>query len=67
MKITQLIEKLEQLKNEHGDLPVYVVEEHEYWGDLYNKLDDYGVRVQDAVPINGPKRSEVEKALIINY
>lgn len=41
MKISELIEELEKIKEEHGDLPVKAWEYDEYDGDYYLNDVDY--------------------------
>jgi len=54
MKISELIEKLEIIKNKEGDLNVCTSEDHEYWGRIESYLADYDIRVSDAQP-NSPQ------------
>ena len=39
MKVSELIERLQKIKDEHGDLPVYITWE---WTELIRKVDYYG-------------------------
>lgn len=41
MKISEFIEELEKIKEEHGDLPVKAWEYDEHYGDYYLDEIDY--------------------------
>lgn len=43
MKISQLIEKLEKIKEIEGDIEVANEEDHEYWGSIYHPLTEVTV------------------------
>lgn len=66
MKISELISKLEEIKKEHGDLPVCVSEPHEYWGSIQSHLTDHNMSIEHAQP-DGPKSGKSEKAVIFEY
>jgi len=64
MRITELIERLEQIKDEEGDLIVCTSEPHEYWGTLHQELDKYNVCVNPNAQPKGPKSGETERAVV---
>ena len=62
MKLSQLIEELEKLKEQHGDLNVCTSHEHEYWGNVDSHLTYVSVR--NAQP-EGPKSGKIEMCVVI--
>ena len=66
MKISQLIVKLEEIKNKEGDLNVCISESHDYWGSIQSHLTDYNMDINQAQP-DGPKSGKSEKSLIFKY
>lgn len=67
MKISELIAKLEEIKNKEGDLNVCVSESHEYWGSVQSYLTDYKMTVTEHAQPNGPKSGKYEKAVVFQY
>lgn len=61
--ISDLIEKLEKMKEEHGDIPCVHSEDHDYWGSVATDITDYNLEVGNAQP-DGPKSGESEKCVI---
>lgn len=55
MKISDVIARLEALKKEHGDLPVAISKDHEYWGSVESFASESSFEVKNAQP-NGPKK-----------
>ncbi len=47
MKISELIKKLEEAKDEHGDIDVYF---WPYDGQILPSMDDASVNVEEAAP-----------------
>lgn len=66
MKISELISKLEEIKNLEGDLNVCFSESHEYWGSVHSHITEYNMRVSDNVQPDGPKSGKSEKAVLFN-
>jgi hypothetical protein len=67
MKISELIVKLEEIKDKEGDLNVCVSESHEYWGSLQTYLTEHNMSVNEYAQPNGPKSGKSEKAVIFEY
>ena len=63
MNIDKLIEKLQEYKEAHGNIEVRVASGHEYWGTLYNEIDEHTMRVDENTSLN-PKRIENTKAVV---
>ena len=66
MKISELISKLEEIKNKEGDLNVCVSESHEYWGNTESHSTEHNVAVSHAQP-DGPKSGKSKKAVVFGY
>jgi hypothetical protein len=66
MKISELIVKLEEIKNKDGDLNVCISESHEYWGSVQSHLTEYNMSVSEHAQPDGPK-SNSEKAVVFEY
>jgi len=66
MKVSELIVRLEQLKQEHGDIPVAVAELHDYWGSLFSELQQVSITVEDAA-LEGPKKGVYTKSVVFRY
>ena len=67
MKISELVTKLEEIKNKDGDLNVCVSESHEYWGSVQSHLTDYNINVSEHAQPDGPKSWKSEKAVVFKY
>lgn len=67
MKISKLIEKLEELKSSEGDLNVCISDSDEYWGSVETYLEDYNIKVSEHAQPEGPKSGKSEKAVILSY
>lgn len=65
MKITELITKLEEIKNNEGDLNVCISESHEYWGSVQTHLTEYNVSISQHAQPDGPKSGKSERAVVI--
>lgn len=65
MCIDEVIEKLKELKEEHGNIPVRVATSDPYWGVVYNKVDEYTLSVHDKTELN-PKIIENQKAVVFS-
>lgn len=65
MKISELIVKLEEIKNKDGNLNVCISESHEYWGSVESYLTDYNINVSKRAQPDGPKSGKSEKAVIL--
>tara|TARA_R110000782_G_scaffold265343_1_gene359008 strand:+ start:398 stop:610 length:213 start_codon:yes stop_codon:yes gene_type:complete len=66
MNIEDVIKKLEEYKKQHGNIKVRVAGGHEYWGTLYNDLDEHTLRVDDNTTDN-PKKMENTKAVVFCF
>jgi hypothetical protein len=66
MKISELIEHLQKLKDEHGDLNVCKRKDHEYWGHLDSYVEKYDIDVLSYAMPDGPKTGKTEKAIVID-
>jgi hypothetical protein len=62
MKISELIEKLNQLKSEHGDINVALKYNHEYWGSIYDAVNNSNIEIDNA-QLEGPKSGFSEKCV----
>jgi hypothetical protein len=67
MIISEVITHLEKLKAEHGDIKVCVCSDHEYWGNLYNEVQEHNLGVTEHAQPEGPKSGKSEKAVVFNY
>ena len=67
MKISELIAKLEEIKNKEGDLNVCVSEPHDYWGSVQSHLTEYNMNVSEHAQPDGPKSGISEKAVVFGY
>lgn len=65
MIITELIKLLKLTLHQEGDIKVVACEAHEYWGTLYNNVEDWNIKVGEAQP-DGPKSGKTKKCLILN-
>jgi len=64
MLISDLILKLEKLKEEHGDIPCVHSEGDDYWGSVESHLTEgYNISVGNAQP-EGPKSGKSELCVI---
>jgi hypothetical protein len=66
MNITQVIEHLEKIRAEHGDINVVLSEPHEYWGSVQHHMNEYDISVSDFAQPDGPKSGKSEKAVVID-
>lgn len=66
MKISELIAKLEEIKNKEGDLTVCVSEPHEYWGSVQSHITEYNMYISESAQPDGPKSGISEKAVIFD-
>lgn len=66
MNIEEVINKLEQYKKEHGNIEVRVAGGHEYWGTIYNEVDEYTLTIHEKTQLN-PKRIEDTKAVVFCF
>ena len=65
MKISEVIKKLEEFKEKHGDLTCCTAESHDYWGSIENRMVvDYSLHIKENAQPKGPKSSEMEKCVI---
>jgi hypothetical protein len=67
MKISELIAKLEEIKNKEGDLNVCVSESHEYWGNIQSHLTECNMSVSEHAQPDGPKSGKSERAVVFEY
>lgn len=67
MKISELITKLEEIKDKEGDLNVCVSESHEYWGSVETHLTEHNISVATHAQPEGPKSGKSEKAVVFSY
>jgi hypothetical protein len=66
MNIDEVINKLEEYKKEHGNIEVRVAGGHEYWGTIYNQVDEYTLTIHEKTQLN-PKRIEDTKAVVFCF
>lgn len=62
MKISQLINHLKSIKDVEGDINVCYSQDHEYWCELHNYLENENVVVKEASP-NDPS-GNTERAVV---
>lgn len=66
MKIDAVIEKLKEFKKQNGNVEVRVAGSHEYWGTLYNEVNEYTLRFEEKTQLN-PKKPENTKAVVFCF
>lgn len=66
MTIDDVILKLEEYKKQHGNITVRVAGSIEYWGTVYNEVDEYTLRVDEKTSTN-PKILEDTKAVVFCF
>lgn len=66
MYISELIKKLEEIKEREGDLKVCKSEKDEYWGSTTFEILDYNVEVSNHAQPEGPKSGKCEKSVVID-
>lgn len=66
-KISDIIARLEKLKEIHGDINVVVEEKDDYWGSLHNYISESNMQVSEHAQPAGPKSGISEKAVVISY
>ena len=47
MYIDEVIKKLEEYKKQHGNTKVRVAGGHDYWGTIYNEVDEFTLRFEE--------------------
>lgn len=65
MNISQVIERLEEIKKTVGDIPVVTEADHEYWGTLYYHITEHTIRVTEHAQPDGPKSGKEVLAVTI--
>lgn len=63
MKISELIVKLQSIKEVEGDLNICLSEPHEYWGSVEQHLEERHIEILTAQP-EGPKSGKTERAIV---
>ena len=66
MRISNLINVLTAIQEAEGDLLVCTSSGDEYWGTLYNYLNEYDLTITEHAKPDGPKSNKSIKALVIN-
>lgn len=59
MKISELIERLEEIKKEHGDVNVVVVQYRDDGGDYWGCDEDLRFEIADAVDVIGNRDEHI--------
>jgi len=68
MHIDDLIKRLEDIKEEHGNIIVCVSEKDSYWGTENVFLENiFNLSVEHLAQPKGPKSGESEKAVVFYY
>ena len=67
MKASELIEKLQEIIKEHGDINCVVSESDDYWGSVETHINEYNMTVSEHAQPEGPKSGKSEKAVIFSY
>lgn len=68
MIISKLIEELQKIKEENGDLRVCVSESHEYWGVVYSDIIiGSTLSICDHAQPDGPKSGKSEKSVVFGW
>jgi|WetSurMetagenome_2_1015567.scaffolds.fasta_scaffold239213_2 hypothetical protein len=62
MKASKLIEKLQEIIDDQGDMEVCSTESHEYWGTIYKSINI--VKYTPNAQPDGPKR-ETREAIVL--
>lgn len=65
MKLSELIKHLEGVMSKEGDLPVCVIETHEYWSTMYHHLEERYICVSDYTTPDGPKSGKNVRSVVI--
>ena len=66
MYIDEVIKKLEEYKKQYGNTKVRVVGSNDYWGKLYNEVDDFTLRFDEKTTTN-PKKFEETSAVVFCF
>lgn len=66
MNIDEVIDKLLEYKKQHGNIKVRVAGGHEYWGTVYNEVDEYTLKVVENTQLS-PKKQESTKAVVFCF
>ena len=66
MQIDDVIAKLQEFKAEHGNIKVRIAGGHEYWGTLYNEVDNHTLSVREHTS-ESPKKFEDTKAVVFHF
>lgn len=67
MRISRLIEKLEEIKAKEGDLNVCSSTNDHYWGRIDRLLSESDELVKEHAQPHGPKSGKSEKAVVFEY
>lgn len=66
VKLSEMIKKLEDFKNEFGDISVVVRKDDSYWGSIDNYIDEYNLyHTRNSQP-NGHKSEEWGEAIVFD-
>ena len=63
--ISELIAKLQEIKEKEWDINVCISEKHEYWWTVYRYASDYDIRFDSFAQPHWPKNWTYEKSLVI--
>ena len=66
MNIDEVIEKLKEFQKEHGNIAVRVGGNDEYWGTVYNDVDECTLTVHENTSTS-PKKTEENKTVVFCF
>lgn len=66
MNIDDVIAKLQELKEQNGNIKVCTASVNEYWGTVYNEVDEYLLSVHEHAQPEGPKSGLSEKCVVFS-
>ncbi len=65
--ISALIQHLEKIKEEQGDIHVCVSESDDYWGSVETWINIHNLNIDTHAQPDGPKSGKSVRALVFKY
>ena len=66
MNIDEVIEKLKEFQNEHGNIAVRVGGNDEYWGTVYNDVDECTLTVHETHQLHLKKQKKTKQLFFVS-
>ncbi len=66
MNIDEVVKKLLEYKEKHGNIKVRVAGSIDYWGTTYNEVNEYTLRHEESTSLN-PKKLERTEAIVFCF